>query len=154
MKFSQITWVEDVALQHNWVSCLPWPYATAKSGYGVVGVGKSKVALVHRLVCEAAHGPPPTPSHQACHSCGVRICCNPAHLRWDTVRANAMDRIIHGTMLRGETQPNSKLTEAEVVTIRASKDKGVDIATRFGVAQSVVSEIRSGKAWKHLEDHP
>lgn len=81
--------------------CLIWPYGRSVSGYGLAVVdGKGR--YVHRLACAHINGPPPTPKHQAAHSCGNGHlgCCNPRHLRWATTKENSKDRELHGTLLK------------------------------------------------------
>jgi hypothetical protein len=55
--------------------------------------GKSK--NLARLVCEEAHGLPPTSKHQAAHNtpngCVGSMCVNPQHLRWATGSENTLD---------------------------------------------------------------
>jgi len=51
----------------------------------------------------------------------------------------------------GEGHAAHKLTAAQVAEIRRrqkSGEKGVLLAAAFGVSQSVISEIKTGKAWK------
>ena len=73
--------------------CLLWPMAVSgqpRGGYGLLRVdGKWK--RVHRLVCIAVHGPPPELGSVVMHSCDVRVCANPAHLRWGTQAENVTD---------------------------------------------------------------
>lgn len=47
-------------------ACLTWPFGR---GRGNVSVGGKSTAPA-RAMCLLAYGPPPTPSHQAAHSCG------------------------------------------------------------------------------------
>lgn len=53
---------------------------------------------------------------------------------------------------RGETNGFAKLTEAQVREIRsrAGVTRQVDLASEFGVTQSAVSSILTGKAWRHV----
>jgi hypothetical protein len=54
----------------------------------------------------------------------------------------------------GEECHSSKLTEAQVLEIKALKGTGLSgyaVACRYGVTQSHVSMIWLGKTWKHLE---
>jgi hypothetical protein len=48
----------------------------------------------HRAMCRLIHGNPPTPKHQAAHSCGNgrRGCVHPGHLRWATDAENRAER--------------------------------------------------------------
>lgn len=53
----------------------------------------------------------------------------------------------------GEGHAGHKLTEAQVIEIRRRLKDGErvsQLASAFGVAKSVVSEIKTRKAWKHL----
>jgi hypothetical protein len=75
--------------------CYLWMRAIGSHGRPMVGVAGNKTALVSRLVCEEAHGPPPTSKHQAAHStfngCVGGLCIAPDHLRWATDRENKFD---------------------------------------------------------------
>lgn len=88
--------VEEVAVPFRGVKCLIWPYGKYPNGYGQIGVGGG-TKVVSRLVCELAHGLPPTPKHEAAHSCanGHSGCVNPRHLRWATSKENKADVIAH-----------------------------------------------------------
>lgn len=81
--------------------CLSWPFARNANGYGKIRLG-SRMLTVSRLVCERAYGDPPTPDHEAAHSCGKghEGCVNPFHLRWATAKENAADRIVHAAAKR------------------------------------------------------
>jgi hypothetical protein len=59
--------------------CLTWPYSLdKKTGHGSVNVNR-KIEDPSRLMCAFAHGEPPTPRHEAAHSCGKghKGCVNP-----------------------------------------------------------------------------
>lgn len=58
--------------------CWPWTGHTNTGGYGQIGEG-TRDLLVHRIVCEMAHGPIPD-GYEVDHLCKVRHCCNPFHL--------------------------------------------------------------------------
>lgn len=54
---------------------------------------------------------------------------------------------------RGEGQPRSLLTEADVVKIRYRLelgDKSVDIAKDFGVSRKTIGSIKTRHTWKHI----
>lgn len=63
-------------------ACWPWTLSVRDRGYGYF---KSEVGrnLAHRFAYELAHGPIPE-GLDVLHHCGVRGCCNPAHLWVDT----------------------------------------------------------------------
>lgn len=45
---------------------------------------------------------------------------------------------------------SANLTDADVLTIRASTDAGIDLARRYGVSPQTITDIRKGRSWKHL----
>lgn len=55
------------------------------------------------------------------------------------------------TFVPGENHSNAKLTNADVLEIRASDKTQRELAERFGVTVSSISNIRRGKSWTHLE---
>lgn len=69
--------------------CHIWQRATNSRGYGVVW-HDGKVRLAHRVAWYLAHGRWPNPEFVLDHSCDVKACVNPAHLRemenWRNVR--------------------------------------------------------------------
>jgi len=88
-------WVMAI-LPYDGDDCLAWPYATDQDGYGL-GEIDGKVRRAHRYICALAHGEPPTPKHEAAHSCGNGHlgCVNPGHLRWATCLENQRERWEH-----------------------------------------------------------
>lgn len=143
------SWIDAVAL--TWLSdeCLVPPFATGNHGYTAFSEGGAK-HLAHRYVCERAHGPPPAQGLQAAHSCGVRRCVNPRHLRWATRAENEADKLIHGTRLSGERHPNRKLSRNDVIAIRESKSNQRSAAKTYGVSQQTISDIRTGRKWSWM----
>jgi hypothetical protein len=146
-------WIHEVALLHTAEGCLPWPFGKSANGYGVVKVGGETV-LVHRYVCELAHGAAPTPGHEAAHSCGKghEGCTAPGHLEWKTPTQNQADRLEHGTHSRGERSARAKLTEDDVRIIISLKgaETRVSLAARFGVSQQAIYRIQIGRTWAWL----
>lgn len=59
--------------------------------------GKVKGRLVHKVVCEAFHGPAPSKDHVVRHKDGDRSNARADNLRWGTRAENAKDSIEHGT---------------------------------------------------------
>lgn len=129
--------------------CLMWPWR-AKT-YGGIRYGGKKYD-VHRLVCEKTHGSPPSKLHEAAHSCGVRLCVNPMHLRWATHAENQQDRVIHGTDSRGERNRKAKITAAaakEIIRLRGKASLN-ELGKRFGLSRTAVGQIQTGKSWAWL----
>lgn len=146
-------WIDEVALNYEGEECLPWPFGRINQGYGILRInGRDEVAS--RVVCERAYGTPPTPKHQAAHSCGNghHGCVNKRHLSWKTPSENAADKIVHGTTTRGERSALAKLNSGQVAEIRSliGRVPQRQIAARFGIDQSTVSDIKRGKSWDWL----
>lgn len=143
-----LAFFNEVALQHYEDECLNWPYATAGKGYSVITIGEAK-QYVHRLVCEAEHGPAPSDIHEAAHSCGNRLCVARKHLFWKTPFENEKDKLIHGTRVRGEQVGTSRLTEQDVRGILRLKGSlsQAKIAQRYSVSQTLVGAIHRRKVW-------
>lgn len=128
----------------------PRPKATRKinTGYLTTSI-KSKDRLIHRMVCHAFNGPPPTPKHQAAHKDGSRTNNAAANLYWATAKENAADRRRHGTQVEGETHGRAKLTNAQVDDIRASPKSNTELAKEYGVSNSAMSKLRNGHTYKN-----
>lgn len=109
---------------------------------------------VHRLICIAFHGDPPSSDHHAAHANGNSRDNRAENLTWKTCLENIRDKHIHGTMARGERQGSSKLKEADVLAIRELYSPGsvtlAMLADRFGVTPTMVSFIVRRKSWKHI----
>lgn len=78
---------------------------------------RSKCATVHRLVCEAFHGPCPE-GMQAAHLNGDKTDNRAENLKWVTPKENMAHQEMHGTKTRGEKAGRSKLFPDQVLNIR------------------------------------
>lgn len=148
-------WI-DAHVHHDGEDCLVWPFGRTSRGAGAISIS-GKQAPAARVMCERRYGPPPTPRHEAAHSCGKghEGCCNPNHLRWADPGENQRDRVIHGTDVRGERAGRARLTRDDVRVIRSLCDAGEnqhDIAARFGVSNSAVWAIHHRRTWAWLEE--
>lgn len=120
-----------------------------KDGYRSVNLargGKSLKRRVHRLVCEAFHGPCPE-GHQAAHLDGNNRHDAADNLAWKTPKQNNADKVLHGTHQAGERHPRVKLTVQQVADIRASGSSSRALASEFGVNQSQIVRIKNGARW-------
>lgn len=123
-----------------------------KDGYIIVhlGVNKRKYNVqVGRLVLMAFVGLP-KPDQECCHNNGNPSDNSLSNLRWDTHKENNRDRLKHGTYATGSNHHMSKLTESDVKDIFSSSERGCDLALRYGVHQSIISDIRKRRTWKNI----
>lgn len=150
-----ILWIE-AHVTHDQDECLLWPYCTQASGYGRIAYqGKQRGA--HEVMCELAHGQKPSAAFEVAHGCGNPTCVNPRHLRWDTRSGNHADKKEHGTLRYGEKQPNSRLTEDQVIWMRRNFGRltKAEMARQLGVSYMTASFAIRGRNWSHLnEKHP
>lgn len=146
-------WILNHA-EHDGDECLPWPFAPGGDGHGRLKFGDRGRMVASRAMCIAAHGEPPTPKHQAAHSCGNghNGCCNQKHLRWATGAENSADSLVHGTRARGEKHGASKLSAEVVREIRALAGTMPmpRIAERFDISREHARDIARGKRWAHV----
>ena len=120
-----------------------WP---APDNYGRVGDKKA-----HRLAWEKANGPIPE-GMCVCHRCNNKPCVNAEHLYLATSRQNTIDAYRDGliTPAVGERHSQSKLTEAEVLEIRATDISCGKGAIKYGVDRMTISNIKNRKTWRHI----
>ena len=153
--------------------CIEWTGATAGNGYGVKGVN-GKMVYVHRLAAAEKFGEIPKGMVVA-HKCDNPRCYNPDHLFVCTQAENLQDMKAKGRsakgekhrskkhpelVLKGEGVGTHKLTEKEVLEIRAAYVKApagkqsptslASIARQYGIAFQTVHKIIWRKTWKHL----
>ena len=134
-------------------ACWEWQRCCNDSGYGIIRVnGRNERA--HRVAFVLTHGPIPDGKH-ILHSCHNPPCCNPKHLKIGTDLDNFKDRIDCGTAVPppihiGSANPSARLTESEVIEIRASGLSVTDLATKYGVRRGTINFILKGQTWRHL----
>lgn len=131
--------------------CRLWTASTIGRGYGQMTF-KGIKSYAHRMAWVAAHGPIPDDMH-VLHRCDVPICINPEHLFLGTNADNMADKIAKGRQgppLHGVRSGMAKLTDADVVAIRADVRSHAAIARDFGVKAGAVSKIKRRQRWAHV----
>jgi HNH endonuclease len=154
--------------------CFLWMGAYLPRGYGIFWLDArrphlrtSEERFAHRVSWILNKGDIPA-GLKVLHRCDNPCCVNVDHLFLGTQKDNAMDREAKGrgvkgrrwkiknqrpisSIARGERNGSSKLFAGQVLEIRASQEKLSDLAARFGVSYPLVSKIRRGVVWKHLQ---
>jgi hypothetical protein len=122
-------------------------------GYLTVALHRGKPQhsyLVHRLVLEAFRGPAPFLGAQTCHLDGDKLHNRLDNLAWCSAKENAADTARHGDVPLGTRNGRARLTEADVLAIRAVDCSHVTTAARYGLNPRTVKDIRDCRYWRHL----
>lgn len=112
--------------------------------------GKKKSLKVHRLVCEAFNGPPPSPDAIVAHFDDVPSNNIFTNLRWTDYQGNADDRERLGTVQRGEDASGAKLTTEDVRRIRRSRLSIPSLAKTYSVNPETIRRIKRRLSWTHV----
>jgi hypothetical protein len=135
-------------------NCWLWTGALMQNGYAAVRVRwpSKKDLYVHRLVWELSNNTALSPGLCVCHRCDVRHCCNPDHLFAASQAANLADMASKGRSTRGERNPNSKLSAADVVLLRSLESTHTveQLSCQFGICRDQVKRVLRREHWKHL----
>ena len=117
-----------------------------KSGYGNFRT-PLKHELAHRVSYRLFNGE--LDKRDVMHKCDVPNCVNPEHLALGTRLENMQDAKRKGRMSVGQGHGRSKLTDEQVNLIKKSSKLQKEIAAEFGITQSHVSCLKSGKKWQN-----
>ena len=89
------------------------------SGDKSMRVAGAPTAAAHRLALWASTGELPGEEVLALHACDVRVCANPAHLRWGTHGENMAERSARERVTRGADVHTAVLDDEAAAAIRA-----------------------------------
>lgn len=154
MNLSQDTIERFFSLMDRGPGCWEWLGSKDAGGYGKMRIGNRKAARAHRIAWAIAHGDPGT--MLVCHHCDNPSCVRLDHLFLGTALDNNRDRQAKGrpnNAPRGERNTQAKLTEQQALQVaelyRTGQFRQRDLAEMFGVSQSAVQLLLSGKNWRH-----
>lgn len=123
-------------------------------GYPVVNLGAKNAHAVHRLVCHAFHGEPPTPEHEVNHIDHDRQNNRAENLEWVTSKENTQWCVQAGRNARGERNGIAKLTDDKVRAIfRIKREQGLSniaISKLFHVVPQTIDRVINREIWKHV----
>lgn len=139
----------------RWENAKCMAFITDAYGYHRVSLihdAKAKLIPVHTLVLTTFVGP--RPDGMVCrHLDGNPTNNYVSNLAWGTPLENSADTFLHGTDSQGEKCHKAKLTNADVIEIRAraaSGERYVDIAKDFPIVSTGISKIVHRETWKHI----
>ena len=133
--------------------CWEWTASKTHDGYGKFGLA-GRMQGAHRIAYELYVGTIPE-GLCVLHRCDNPGCCRPDHLFLGTKTDNARDCINkgRGADRSGGKHGMAKLTEAQVLSIRAKHNEGarnIDIAEEYGVSQNHISNVVLRRRWAHI----
>jgi hypothetical protein len=126
-----------------------WIWIAAKClGYGLIRIN-GKMMRAHRFSYEYYKGPLDS-KLDICHNCNNPSCVNPSHLRQDTVSSNMID------CLNAKRRYKQILSVEEVIEIKKALKhyyygQCKDLAHYYKVDLRIISNIKQGKRWSHVE---
>jgi hypothetical protein len=138
--------------------CWIWRGSTNNMGYGSIQFNGRKMVAVHRLIYQLAHGNLEGPHVFCLHKCDTPRCVNPEHIFLGDDKANTADKVAKKRHLYGERNSHARLTEAQVLVIRAeywydpvrNRSNILELVAKYGVSRITLSALISGRSWKHL----
>ena len=138
--------------------CKLWDGSVDKDGY--------PTGQVHRRILSQKLGRPIKKGYMCLHKCDNPSCVEEDHL-WEGTHQDNMDDMkrkgrtvtglrnnLTGKNRKGSSHPRTKLTEQDAIRIRELYSTGrytqTEIGNRYGIAQTSVSQIISGRNWSHV----
>lgn len=125
-------------------TCWEWTGTKNGFGYGIALLPGEKRIRAHRYAYEKLVGKIPS-GLVLMHSCDNPACVNPEHLKPATRTENNRDAVKKRRHAFGEKNGHAKLTSYQVAAIKSDPRKQRVIAKEYGIHQSHVSTIKSGK---------
>ena len=132
--------------------CWEWKGHKHQRGYGIFW-HEGKNVRANRMALVLSGQPAPDAAAMSLHSCDNPPCCNPKHLRWGTALDNKNDMILRKGPVHGEGSATATITDAiasEIMRRRVAGHGAPAIAEAMGLSRTLVDNIYSGSAWKHL----
>ncbi len=147
-------WSKVLQCEHGWTCetcCWPWQAGKNTDGYGnFTHKGHTINAARVAWVLYWNKGVFPNSDVVTRHQCNTPPCCNPNHIAIGTQLDNMKDRTRAGRSV-------STLSEQQVREIRVLYASGQfsesQLATRFHVGVTAVSNVLTQKTWAHIQDN-
>lgn len=140
-------WSKVEVLQSKNV-CWEWTGCKSHWGYGDFKLDGASTPA-HRVAVQLA-GVKLGSDDVVMHSCDNPACCNPAHLLVGTHATNVADRVAKRRSAAGARNGRAKLSEEQVIAIRADERTLTEVAKDYGVCIATISHIRKRKIWQHI----
>ena len=120
------------------------------TGYLRVSCGR-KTVKVHRVVCEAFHGAPPTLSHVPNHLNGIKTDNRAANLAWATPAENRAHASKLG-LLKGQRaglkRDKLSIELAREIRRKAATQSHLSLAREYNITNTMVGYIVQNRYWR------
>lgn len=126
--------------------CWIWTGSTLSNGYGKFRDADMKSSLAHRATYAYYKGQIDSGKY-ICHTCDIPSCVNPNHLFAGTPTENQQDSKSKGRMKKVTFKLDRKTVNEILKYIKLGHSQK-EIAYMFSISQSMVSMIKTGKAWQ------
>ncbi len=130
----------------------PIPAGDGYFAFNICCNGMTTRMYIHRAVCEAFNGPP-RGATQVNHMDGDKENNAPANLEW----CNKSQNMLHSCRVlgncSGERHYAARLTAdsvREIIRLHKAGHSDVDLATRYTVSRSNITQIRLGISWSSV----
>lgn len=149
LKESKQRFLEKIKIEES--GCWKW-YGCTNQKYGVMrfkGKNESAHRFSYRNFVDQEIG-----NKFVCHKCDHPLCVNPDHLFLGSHEQNMKDATNKRRYAFGEKHYQNKLKEKDIEEIQILYKSGLSqskICELFGVEQTVISGVLSGKNWKYSE---
>lgn len=129
--------------------CWPW-LGKSLAKYGRFDYAGSQ-RYAHRVAWSLRHGEIPNGAVIR-HTCDNPLCVNPDHLDIGSQHDNVQDIYARGrwSHRRGSGHGRALLGEDDARAIFVDPRPSRELAEIYGVAEGTISNIRSGRTWKHV----
>ena len=147
-------WDLDDKIKYFWAridkrgedECWPW-MGPVREGYGVIKFERINYDA-HRIAWEIQNNQCLTRNMLVTQNCGNLLCCNKHHLYVRTRRKLQIEEV------KSRSHYPLILTEDQVHEIRqlfaTGKYKRIELASKYGVNRSTITDIISGRNWNWL----
>lgn len=139
----------------GWDACHPWTGGKGSDGYGTFRLSTDETIRATRFGWSLAYGYLPE-GWGVLHHCDTPLCQNPLHWFPGTNADNMADKLAkrRQARLRGESNGQAKLTEADVIDIRSRytgrRGEQIALAREYDVTATAIRLVVKGRAWRHV----
>jgi hypothetical protein len=128
-------------------ACWPWT-GSISEGFGGYGIFRGRIAS--RVAWALANNREPGPLDKVCHTCDNPRCVNPTHLFLGSQKDNIHDALKKGRLIAGLKHPNCRLTEQQIIAIKADARRIAVIAAEYQMSRTAIYRIKDGRSYKSI----